>query len=191
MHPISFSIATARTVTRHATICAIAALGWAGSAQAATYTYSGDTTNAPTYNRAFEDFSGLSILGDAVNYQSLAFTVTATGSYNFVSTADGWDNFLFLYAPSFNPAAATVNGLIANDDLVDIGSSGFSWTLTAGNSYVLVTTGFETGFDFGRYTNTISGAGNVTAVPEPASYALMALGVLGVAAAVRRRDATA
>jgi hypothetical protein len=158
-----------------------------GAAQAVTYNYAGDTTGAPTYNRAFEDFSGLSGLGSAVNYQTLSFSVTASGSYSFVSDATGgWDNFLFLYGPTFNPAAALTNGLIANDDSSGIGHSGFTFSLTAGASYVVVTTGFETGVDFGAYANSITGPGSVTVVPEPGTYGLMALGLAMVGFAARR-----
>jgi PEP-CTERM motif len=169
------------------TLAFAALLGLSGAAQAATYNYSGDTTGAPTYNRAFSDFSGLSGLGSAVNYQTLEFTVTATGSYDFVSTASGWDNFLFLYGPSFNPATPLVNGLIANDDLAGtIGSSGFSFSLNAGASYIVVTTGFESGLDFGAYANSITGPGSVNVVPEPGTYGLMALGLAVVGFAARR-----
>jgi len=158
-----------------------------GAAQAATYNYTGNTTGAPTYNRALFEFPGMSILGANVNYQKLEFTVTATGSYSFLSTATGgWDNFLFLYGPSFNPAAPLVNGLIGNDDFSGIGTSGFTFSLTAGNSYVAVTTGFEGGVDFGAYANSITGPGNVNVVPEPGTYGLMALGLAVVGFAARR-----
>ena len=162
-------------------------LAAAGAAQAVTYNYAGNTAGAPTYNRAFEDFSGLSSLGSAVNYQTLSFSVTASGTYSFVSDATGgWDNFLFLYGPTFNPAAPLTNGLIANDDSTGIGHSGFSFGLTAGASYVVVTTGFESGVDFGAYANSITGPGSVTVVPEPGTYGLMALGLAMVGFAARR-----
>ena len=169
------------------TMAFAALLGVTGAAQAATYNYTGNTTGAPTYNRAFFDFSDLSPFGANVNYQPLEFTVTATGSYSFLSTATGgWDNFLFLYGPSFNPAAPLVNGLIGNDDFSGIGTSGFTFSLTAGNSYVAVTTGFEGGVDFGAYANSITGPGNVNVVPEPGTYGLMALGLAVVGFAARR-----
>lgn len=172
------------------TLAFAALLGVSGAAQAATYNYTGNTTGAPTYNRAFSDFSGLSLSGSSVNYQTLEFTVTATGSYDFVSTATGgWDNFLFLYGPSFNPATPLVNGLIGNDDFPGIGTSGFSFSLTAGSSYIVVTTGFETGLDFGAYANSITGPGNVNVVPEPGTYGLMALGLAVVGFAARRSRA--
>ena len=171
---------------------AIAALlATTGAAQAVTYNYAGNTTGAPTYNRAFADFSGLSAFGANVNHQTLAFSVSTSGSYTFVSTVTGaWDNFLFLYGPSFNPAAPLINGLIGNDDLAGvIGSSGFTFALTAGASYVAVTTGFEGGVDFGAYANSITGPGAVNVVPEPGTYGLMALGLAIVGFAARRTRA--
>lgn len=166
---------------------ALAAALVAAGAQAADHVYGGDTTGAPTYNRAFADFSGLSSIGSSVAYDTLTFTVTDSGDYDFLSVASGWDNFLFLYSPSFDPGAATSNGVVGNDDFPGIGMSGFNdVALTAGVSYVLVTTGFGS-TDFGSYTNTISGIGSVVAVPEPATYGMMGLGLLAVGGLARRQ----
>lgn len=173
-----------------ATAAALAALGLSSVAQAQTFT--GDTTGAPTFNRPLASFLGLSALGQNVRYDALEFTVNVSGSYDFLSLAAGnWDNFLFLYSPSFSPAAPLLNGVIANDDLISIGRAGFNGVaLAAGTPYVLVTTGFEA-TDFGAFTNTISGPGIATPVPEPGTWGLMALGLLGMGAWVRRRSAAA
>lgn len=159
----------------------------AAGAQAADFVYGGDTTGSPTYHRALAGFSGLSGVGTDVAYDTLAFTVTASGSYDFTSVAEGWDNFLFLYSPSFDPGAALANGVIGNDDFPGVGVSGFSGVaLAAGASYVLVTTGFGNS-DLGSYTNTISGIGSVVAVPEPATYGMMAVGLLAVGGLAHRQ----
>ena len=167
---------------KHTLIAAAVLFIGASPAHALTYAWSGDTTAAPTFDRPFFDFSGLSSEGDDVRYQSLTFNVSAAGTYNFLSVASsGWDNFLLLYSPSFSPGSPLNNGLVGNDDLGGIGTAGFSRNLTAGVTYVAVTTGYSS-IDFGIYANTIDGPGNVIlgVVPEPASAALLALGVFGL-----------
>lgn len=172
---------------RHALALAAALALTAGAAQADnTFTWSGDLTGAPTWDRPFAGLSGISAIGSGVGYQTLEFTVTASGSYDFLSTSSGWDNFTFLYSPSFNPTQQLVNGLIGNDDLGGLTTSGFSFGLTAGTTYIFVTTAFAPA-DFGAYTNTITGPGTVNVIPEPGTYALMALGLAGIGAWVRRR----
>lgn len=158
-------------------------------AQAATYAYSGDTTGGPTFNRPFT-LTALSGVGTEIEYSALTFSVSTSGSYAFSSEAiGGWDNFIILYSGSFNPASALTNAVALNDDdpANGIGFSALSFSLTAGSNYVLVTTGYEDGFDFGAFSNTITGPGSITPVPEPSSYALFALGLAGFAALKRRK----
>jgi len=171
---------------------ALAALAFAtmaamAPAHAVIYTYTGDTTGGPTFNRAFEDFSGLSGIGNSNPYHTFEFTVSVAGPYTFVTTGPTFDTFIFLYSPSFNPASATSNGVNANDDLLPgFTTSGFAQTLSTGVAYTLVTTGFAPG-DFGAFSTTIGGPGVVTLVPEPATYALFAFGLAGVGMWARRR----
>jgi hypothetical protein len=156
-----------------------AALMFAGSAsQAAIITVTGSTTGAPTYNRAFSDFSGLSPSGTGVRYTTYTFTASVAGSYSFLTTAD-FDSFDFLYSPTFNPATPLINGKIANDDLLGLTTSGFTFALAANTPYVLVVTGFAS-TDFGSYSTTIGGPGVVTAVPEPTPLVLLSLGLVAV-----------
>lgn len=162
-----------------------------GSAShAIIYTYTGDTTGAPTFNRPLGDLSGLSFVGSAVNYDAFEFSVSAAGNYTFLTTAD-FDSFLILYSPSFDPSNSLSNALVANDDLLPgFTTSGFVYTLNTGTSYVLVNTSFANG-EAGNFSTTIGGPGAVTPVPEPAAYALMALGLLAVGAAKWRQSSRA
>lgn len=181
------------------TACAAIALSvtQALPSQASTISYSGDTTNAPTFNRPeTEGFEGgtnpptsLSSNGTAVPYFSQPFFVDTTGSYD----VEGVQSFLgiqFLYQNNFNPATPLTNLLNGNDPFPDEGTSGFSGlSLSASNQYFLVTTGFDnTNTSFGKFTNDIKGPGNITlgevnpskSVPEPSSIpGIIALGIFG------------
>lgn len=172
----------------NATLLAFAAAAaFAGSAQALVLT--GTTTGGPLFNRPVT-LTSLSGVGTAVPYSVLTFTVTAAGSYTFLSnsTTTAYDNFILLYQGVFNPALPLVNILALNDDLGNTSTSGFNFALTTGTTYQFVTTGFDN-LDFGSYTTTITGPGDVLvagAIPEPASYLLMAAGLVGVGVVARR-----
>ena len=167
------------------------------SAQAATFNYTGTTIGAPTWNRPVENFDNPPVAisgaaGEAVPYSSFGFTVSATDSYAFQSTATSanFDNYTFLYQNSFNPTSPFLNILIGNDDNPTPGLSGFTKALTAGTNYFFVTTGFDNP-DAGTFSNTITGAGNVatisaTSVPEPATV-LGSLAAFGYGAYSRRK----
>ncbi|ACC85099.1 hypothetical protein [Nostoc punctiforme] len=171
--------------------------------KASTISYSGDTTNAPTFNRPqTEGFEGgtnpptsLSSNGTTVSYYSQPFSVNTTGSYNVA----GSQNFLgiqFLYQNSFNPITPLDNLLNGNDPFPDEGTSSFSsLSLTANNQYFLVTTGFDNSNNsFGTFTNTITGPGNIALgsnpvnVPEPSSIAsTIAFGIFGSSFILKRK----
>jgi hypothetical protein len=167
-------------------LAALVALGVASQAQAAIFTFTGDTTGGATYNRALEDFSGLSIVGTAVRYNAFEFTVSTAGTYTFLTTAMGYDPFVFLYGPSFSPSDALLNGLAGNDDLLGFTTSGLAFDLSPGSTYVFVNTGFAN-TDFGMFSTTIGGPGVVTVVPEVSTYAMLALGLAVVGLARQRK----
>jgi len=179
------------------TVAAVAAsAAVAAPAQAAFYL--GDTTGGPTFNRALSDFSDLSGVGTDVAYDVFAFGVDTAGTYTINSFAYGyfggplasesWDNYLLLYVGSFDPAAALDNGLAGNDDFNGIGRSQITVDLMTDTAYYLVTTGFGNA-DYGRFLNIIKGPGAVVPppVPEPSTYAMLAMGLLAIGFGVRRR----
>jgi len=170
-------------------LAGVTALAFLSSAASAEI-FVGDTTGGPTWNRPFT-MTDLSGVGTAVPYAVDGFTVSADGSYDFLSTA-GWDNFLLLYEVSFDPLDQFTNLLALNDDFAGIGTSGFSFALNTGTTYFAVTTGFSN-VDFGAYTLEITGPGDVIpgdggpAVPEPTTWAMMLAGMGAIGYAMRRR----
>lgn len=163
-------------ICKHTPLALAAALLFiAQGASAATFQYTGTTVGGATFQRPVETLDA-SPTGDAVAYSALEFTVSSTGFYNFLSVANGgWDNFTLLYGPGFNPASPLTNAIVANDDRnFTVGESAFSANLSAGVRYTYVTTGV---FDQGAFTNSIEGMGTVTAVPEPSTYLMLALGL--------------
>jgi hypothetical protein len=162
-------------------------LALAPPARADIFTITGNTTGAPTYNRLTEDLGALSGFGTDVAYNILSFQVTVDGIYTFLSTAE-FDNFIFMYEYSFDPNDPFTNALGANDDLLTTTTSGFAGPLFTGTTYFYITTGFSNE-DFGAFSTTIGGPGQVMLVPEPASWALTALG-LSMMGFLRRRQSS-
>jgi hypothetical protein len=150
--------------------------------------FAGDTTGGPTFNRLLEDLSAPSAVGTDVAYNTFGFTVTASGTYTFLSTG-AFDNFTFLYENSFDPNSPSANAVIGNDDLLGLTTAGFAADLIAGTHYVFVTTSFGNS-DFGAFGDTIGGPGAVirdgTPAPEPETYLLLGLGLVALGL-VRRR----
>jgi hypothetical protein len=126
-----------------------------------TVNYNGTIVGAPTFTRALADCSALSGVGVGVGYHVQGFQVGANGSYSF-SSVQTYDGFLHLYHTAFDPTQALQNCLTGNDDGAGgIGTSDFTYTLTAGVQYFLVTSAFDP-TESGTFNNTISGPGTIT-----------------------------
>ncbi len=134
------------------------------------FTFSGDTTGDPTWNRPADTGDGtsgscsLSGIGTAVPYETENFTVAADGEYAVETNYDGYDGYLLLYAGSFNPADQCQNLIALSDDFNGFGSSRIeSVELTAATNYVAVVTGFGND-DSGAYTGFVE---DLTGVEPP------------------------
>lgn len=128
----------------------------------ATVNFTGTTVGGANWSRPFADCTGTSGLGP-VTLHTQPFSVTVSGNYALSSVQDGnWDGYIFVYTDPFSSAAPNTNCVIGDDDgAAGIGTSEIeSVALTAGTTYVFVTTGFELGEE-GTFTNTISGPGDI------------------------------
>lgn len=168
----------------------VTALAAASSAHAAVVVFSGAlTATDPTFNRP-SGVGSLSGVGTAVAYDTYTFTAAAAGPYSVNSSyvAGGLDGYLFVYSPTFNPAAGLTNLKAADDDgtgltdslIPDADNGAYGpavtsatvLTLTPGATYVVVQAAFDNATladGLGPYTITITGA----AVPEPTTLAAL------------------
>jgi len=161
-------------------------VGLAANASAAIVTWTGDTTGGPTV-----DLTPFDLEATAAHYAATSFTVDVSGEYSFLLTGTfNTDTVTLLYENSFDPSDVQTNFIVGSDDDVTFNTSSFAAELTAGTTYTFVATGYDNP-SFGEYSVTIGGPGlaTVSAVPEPATYAMLGLGLAAVGFTARRRKA--
>jgi hypothetical protein len=171
---------------RAAVVTSALFVGLASNASAAIVTWTGDTTGGATVDVTPFEFDGT-----AVPYAATTFTVDVAGEYSFLLTgAFNYDTVTLLYENSFDPSDVQTNLVTGSDDDVTYNTSSFSAELTVGTTYTFVATGYDDA-SFGAYSLTIGGPGTptVSAVPEPATYAMLGLGLAAVGFTTRRRKA--
>lgn len=166
------------------------------SSQAGSLVFNIDTLGGLTFNRptAEQDYPltpGQVTLSayENTSFSALSFTVDLSGNYDFSISSASFDTYIVLYG-SFNPSSPAENVIAVNDDADSgiFGPSGLSSiALNAGTQYTFVTTGFSNE-DFGTATASISGPGNINAVPEPQTAILFALASGAVLFRMRRRS---
>jgi len=155
-------------------------------ASADVVSYTGSTTGQPTFRRPLAGTPPLQLspVGTAVCFEALAFQVSEPGAYTLVITtaSSGYDAFMHLYAPGFNPLLPLAGCMTGDDDAGPGSNPSITMNLVPGSSSIAVISGFQN-TDFGAYTLEIRGPGKITLIPAPASLALLALPAL----APRRR----
>ncbi|MBN4003248.1 PEP-CTERM sorting domain-containing protein [Nostoc sp. LPT] len=164
---------------------ALATISTAQPFKAAIFSYQEDTTNEPIWRRVAPGNPPTLIsgekdgnLGMSVPYSVLDFIVKQSGLYTINGESEPtppanrkWDIFLALYQDSFNPTEQLSNVLIASTT-TNGSTVTFNRELLTGQKYFLVTTGRRVN-DFGRFSNTISGSGQITPIPESDSISAM------------------
>ncbi|MES2587495.1 MAG: T9SS type A sorting domain-containing protein [Bacteroidota bacterium] len=128
-------------------------------AQNTTFNSGTFSSGNPTFNRP-STYDCPNSFGTAVYYNAYTFVPSTTGSYTFNNTFSG-DGYGLLYQTSFNPASPCSNFLLADDD----GNAGsdprLTRNLTAGVTYVLVTTTFANSTT-GNFSWQYTGPGGAT-----------------------------
>jgi hypothetical protein len=169
-------------------LCAVLPTGLASLlSYAGTATFTGNTAGLSLWQRPIGNGTNppsiLSSMANAVPFLSCPFKVSAGGTYDFLGTSttpSNWDNYSFVYSNSIDATQPLMDVLIGNDDFSTVGKTGFNGVpLIAERQYFYVMTGFQNG-DFGAFTATITGPGDITVIciPEPSAATLALAGSL-------------
>ncbi|MDX2003030.1 MAG: gliding motility-associated C-terminal domain-containing protein [Chitinophagales bacterium] len=129
---------------------------------------SGTSMTGPSWNalsggalsgRLFADGTCCSGVNTSGPTDTLAFTVSVSGSYTITNTYTGWDGYIHLFSAPLNLNTTSPSVFIAgNDDCPGLANSCVTANLTAGTTYYLFTSGFGNS-DNGPWTTAIVGPG--------------------------------
>jgi len=113
-----------------------------------------------TYNRALENCGQLSGVGTAVFYDTVTITNNSGATADLqISTSEiggacaAIDTFMAAYSPAFNPANASIDCVVANDDTPPGLCSLINLSIPAGQSTVVVISSFGNGETFDYQVN--------------------------------------
>jgi hypothetical protein len=155
----------------------------------ATFTGALDPDDS-TFNRTFDDCTGLSGTGTAVAFDTVNITNTSgsAGSITLAMQAPGGacpttiDPFLLVYS-TFNPATPLTGCLTGNDDFNSTNCSSVTFPIAAGQTRTVVTTSFPNAtntagqfayeINFAGTTGTPGGGATITPAPVPTATAIV------------------
>ena len=95
-------------------------------------------------------------------YEYQEFTVASDGSYTMMMTDRNFDGFFDLYEDAFDPIDPVTNAIAANNDAGGNNRPQIVADLTAGVTYILVTSTYNPFEGLGAYSNEISGDDTIT-----------------------------
>ncbi|MCC5822094.1 MAG: hypothetical protein LAT64_13345 [Phycisphaerales bacterium] len=162
--------------------------------QVVTSTFSGDTSNAPTWTRFRDPREGAGdfpSLITNIRYEATPFYVDTDGIYQFRTSTNGqWNGVIAIYQDSFDPANPNANRIDlwagTAPGTTPFGDRTIAFDLEADRQYFFLQTGRRSA-DAGAYTGTVAGFGGVTFAIIPSPGATGILAGLGLIAARRRR----
>lgn len=155
------------------------------------------TTESPLFARPNSSATALTD-NSTYRFDVLNFRVTSDASFGVAISAATFDTFLCLYSGAFDPNAALSNAPMCNDDFSGTRSGFASVPFLEGTDYFAVVSSFAqqaTGTYTLSFTSSTSTAfipdrvidPPVTGVPEPASFGMILVGLVGLCVAQRRR----
>ncbi len=129
-------------------------------------------------------FTSVSAGSGSFSYATQAFSVSSSGNYRITCTGTtgevGPDPMIYVYQGSFDPSSPTTNFMVGNDDIVagtqqffDLNCQNY---FTAGISYVIVITTYNSGAINGTVDFSITGTDVVTVLPTVTTASASSIG---------------
>ncbi len=100
--------------------------------------------SGPTYTHGSGNLQTSYGAGNTTYYVTFTVVAPVSGSYA-IPMLSSYDNYMTLYANSFNPASPTTNFLYGDDDSYGAAQALITWNFQAGQTYVFVAASYSSG----------------------------------------------